>query len=173
VSGVALAAIGLWYDDYTAGGPNPVTPNLINVLGYTTGVEANDTLLKTTFPYVQAPWSGFGKCGGPMTSGNPTGIGSFGSMNIGAPSLSMMQNFPNPVKDRTTIKYRVAEEMPVTITVYDMSGKKVTTLVSNPKAAVGNYEVTWNAEGLSSGVYFATLVSNKYMVQTIKMVVSK
>jgi hypothetical protein len=59
VSGVALAAIGLWYDDYTAGGPNPVTPNLVNVLGYTTGVEQNDTTFKPAFPYVQAPWSGY------------------------------------------------------------------------------------------------------------------
>jgi hypothetical protein len=172
VSGVALAAIGLWYDDYTAGGPNPVTPNLVNVLGYTTGVEQNDTTLKTAFPYVQGPWSGFGKCGGPVVNGNPTSIGSFGALNIGAPSLSMLQNFPNPVKDRTTIRYRVAEEMPVTINVYDMSGKKVATLVNEPKQA-GNYEVTWNAEGLSSGVYFASLISNKYAVQTIKMVVTK
>jgi hypothetical protein len=57
VSGVVLAAIGLWYDDYVSG--NPVTPNLVGVLGYTTGVEANDTTFKPAFPYVQAPWSGF------------------------------------------------------------------------------------------------------------------
>ncbi|MES2512958.1 MAG: DUF4331 domain-containing protein [Bacteroidota bacterium] len=59
VSGVVLAAVGLWYDDYTAGGPNPVTPMLGNVLGYTTGVEHNDTTFKAAFPYVQAPWSGY------------------------------------------------------------------------------------------------------------------
>jgi hypothetical protein len=58
VSGVALAAIGLWYDDYT-GGPNPVTPNLLGVLGYTTGVELNDTNFRAAFPYVQAPWEGY------------------------------------------------------------------------------------------------------------------
>jgi hypothetical protein len=59
VGGVVLAAVGLWYDDYTSGGPNPVTPNLVNVLGYTTGIEANDTTFKATFPYVQAPWDGY------------------------------------------------------------------------------------------------------------------
>ena len=59
VGGVVLAAVGLWYDDYTAGGPNPVTPMLGNVLGYTTGVEKNDTTFKAAFPYVQAPWSGY------------------------------------------------------------------------------------------------------------------
>ncbi len=59
VGGVVLAAIGLWYDDYPLGGPNPVTPNLLKVLGYTTGVEKNDTTFKVAFPYVQAPWSGY------------------------------------------------------------------------------------------------------------------
>ncbi len=57
VSGVVLAAIGLWYDDYK-GGPNPVTPDLLNVLTYSTGVNANDTTFKTSFPYVQTPWRG-------------------------------------------------------------------------------------------------------------------
>jgi Domain of unknown function (DUF4331) len=56
VSGVALAAIGLWYDDF--GGTNPVTPNLVNVLTYRTGVNKNDTSFKATFPYVQSPWRG-------------------------------------------------------------------------------------------------------------------
>ena len=58
VSGVALAAIGLWYDDYTAGGANPVTPNLLGVLTYRTGVNQNDKPFKTSFPYVASPWRG-------------------------------------------------------------------------------------------------------------------
>src|SRR5438046_10747411 len=57
VSGVVLAAIGLWYDDYK-GGPNPVTTGLVNVLTYNTGVNTNDTTFKVSFPYVQTPWSG-------------------------------------------------------------------------------------------------------------------
>ncbi|MCC6281940.1 MAG: DUF4331 domain-containing protein [Saprospiraceae bacterium] len=58
VAGAALAAIGLWYDDYTVGGTNPVTPDLVNVLTYRTGVNQNDKAFKTTFPYVASPWSG-------------------------------------------------------------------------------------------------------------------
>jgi len=57
VSGVVLAAIGLWYDDFTAGG-SPVTPGLLHVLTYNTGVNTNDTSFKTSFPYVQTPWRG-------------------------------------------------------------------------------------------------------------------
>ena len=57
VAGVALAAIGLWYDDYTVGG-SPVTPKLVNVLSYNTGVGKNDKPFQTSFPYLAAPWSG-------------------------------------------------------------------------------------------------------------------
>lgn len=59
VSGVALAAIGLWYDDYPGGTASPVTPALQNVLAFSAGVTKNDTTFKSSFPYVQAPWSGF------------------------------------------------------------------------------------------------------------------
>ncbi len=60
VSGAALAAIGLWYDDYTPGSsPTPVTPNLIKVLSFNAGPIANDTTFKPSFPYVQTPWRGF------------------------------------------------------------------------------------------------------------------
>ncbi len=58
VGGVALAAIGLWYDDYAVGGANPVTNQLVNNLSFSTGVEKNDTTFKTAFPFVQTPWSG-------------------------------------------------------------------------------------------------------------------
>jgi hypothetical protein len=60
VSGVVLAAIGLWYDDYNPKDPaaSPVSNQLVNVLQYSTGVEKNDTTFKTSFPYVQIPWRG-------------------------------------------------------------------------------------------------------------------
>ena len=59
VGGVVLAAIGLWYDDYTVGSPNPVTPKLLSTLTFNTGVTKNDTLMKASFPYVQTPWRGY------------------------------------------------------------------------------------------------------------------
>ncbi|MDP5169252.1 MAG: DUF4331 domain-containing protein [Bacteroidia bacterium] len=60
VSGIVLAAVGLWYDDYTPSNPNasPVTNQLLNVLQYSTGVEQNDAPFKTSFPYVAEPWRG-------------------------------------------------------------------------------------------------------------------
>ena len=58
VSGVALAAIGLFYDDYIPG-QSPVTKNLVNVLSFNSGPTKNDTTFKPAFPYVQTPWRGY------------------------------------------------------------------------------------------------------------------
>lgn len=74
VSGVVLAAIGLWYDDFDPNDPNasPVTQDLLDVLTYSTGVESNDAPFRSGFPYVQMPWSGTGVCGGePVTYQQP------------------------------------------------------------------------------------------------------
>ncbi|TLV01583.1 DUF4331 domain-containing protein [Dyadobacter luticola] len=57
VSGVVLAAVGLFYDDATA--TAPVSPQLINVLSFTSGPTKNDAALKGTFPYLANPWRGF------------------------------------------------------------------------------------------------------------------
>jgi hypothetical protein len=58
VSGVALAAIGLWYDDYPGTG-SPVTQRLQWVLGFNAGITQNDAPFQATFPYVAAPWRGY------------------------------------------------------------------------------------------------------------------
>ena len=60
VGGVVLAAIGLWYDDFTPGvTASPVTPRLMSTLGFNAGVTKNDTTLKAVFPYEQTPWRAF------------------------------------------------------------------------------------------------------------------
>jgi hypothetical protein len=168
VSGVALAAIGLWYDDYVSG--NPVTTDLLDVLTYTTGVEANDTAFKTTFPYVQAPWSGFGHCGG--TPAVMTGIHGFG-IDVGAPGSVMAQNYPNPATDVTTFKYHVSSPARIRLEIFDISGQKVATLINNEMRQGGEYEVKWNVEGLAAGVYVAALTSDGALIQSMKVTVAK
>ncbi len=59
VGGIALAAIGLWYDDYTATSTSPVTGRLTNALQFNAGPKQNDTTFLTAFPYVQQPWRGY------------------------------------------------------------------------------------------------------------------
>lgn len=58
VGGVALAAIGLWYDDFTGTG-SPVTNKLVRTISFKSGPTTNDTTFRTSFPYVQTPWRGF------------------------------------------------------------------------------------------------------------------
>ena len=166
VSGVALAAIGLWYDDYTSG--NPVTQDLLDVLGYTTGIEANDTTYKTSFPYVQAPWEGFGQCGGQgvMLSSSPFGMG------VGAPSMVMMQNYPNPANTTTTFKYNVSSASRVSLDIYNVSGQKVASLMNNETKYPGMYEMVWNCEGVANGNYIAVLSSDGVAMQSVKVNVS-
>jgi len=171
VGGVVLAAIGLWYDDCVSPFNAPVTPKLLATLGYSTGIQANDTTFKTSFPYAQTPWNGYGKCGGPTAINGPiTSINQFG-VGVSAPSLSMI-NYPNPFKGHTTFKYKVAEAAPVTISIYDLSGKKVGVVMSEVKAA-GSYEVSYDAENLSSGIYVATLSSGSRAIQSVKISVVK
>jgi len=87
VAGVVLAAVGLWYDDFDPmTSPSPVTEQLLNVLSYTTGVEANDKAFNSTFPYLALPHSGTGDCSGTIVPGddNRATVGNlFVSSNTG------------------------------------------------------------------------------------------
>jgi hypothetical protein len=71
-------------------------------------------------------------------------------------SVSLYQNYPNPLNPSTTIGYRLPLAGEVTLTVYDLHGRAVATLVDGTEQA-GRKQVTWNATGVSSGVYFYRL----------------
>jgi Secretion system C-terminal sorting domain/PQQ-like domain len=62
------------------------------------------------------------------------------------------QNYPNPFNPSTTIKYQLSSSGIVTLKVYDILGREVTTLVNEFKSA-GSYKINFNASNLSSGVY--------------------
>lgn len=74
---------------------------------------------------------------------------------------SLEQNFPNPFNPVTTIKYSIAKEDHVNLTVYDISGSKVAELVNEYKPS-GNYSVQFSAGRLASGIYFYKLKSGNY-----------
>jgi hypothetical protein len=153
VSGVALAAIGLWYDDYIAGSPIPVTPDLLDVLGYTTGIEENDTAFRSSFPYVQLPWEGTGKCSGrELNYTQPTLLGpSTGFLGVNAPQ-AFATAFPSVFHEQTNVRYRINTAAKVEIAVYDLRGTMLKSLV-NKAHAPGEYTVGWNAAGLAAGTY--------------------
>ncbi len=80
-----------------------------------------------------------------------------------------MQNYPNPFNPGTVIGYRLPENCAVRLIVFDILGREVATLV-NEKQVPGNYEVTFEAKNLPSGVYFYRLIADDF-VQTRKLVV--
>jgi DNA-binding beta-propeller fold protein YncE/fibronectin type 3 domain-containing protein len=71
------------------------------------------------------------------------------------------QNYPNPFNPTTTIEYAMPQAGVVTLKVYDVLGREVTTLVNERKAA-GNYAVPFNGSGLASGVYFYKLTAGNF-----------
>ena len=71
--------------------------------------------------------------------------------------FALAQNFPNPFNPSTTIAYDVAAEGNVDLSVYDVLGRRVVTLVSG-HTEPGRYAVTWNAHAVATGVYFARIV---------------
>lgn len=86
----------------------------------------------------------------------------------GIPSeFSLKQNYPNPFNPTTIIEYSVAKSSYVTLKVYDAIGKEVKSLYKGQQKP-GNYKTEFDAQELSSGIYFATLKTENY-VSTIKM----
>jgi flagellar hook assembly protein FlgD len=68
-------------------------------------------------------------------------------------NFRLFQNYPNPFNPATTIKYQLRNASDVQISIYEISGNLVKTLVNDYKTS-GYYQVIWDASDLSSGVYF-------------------
>ncbi len=77
-------------------------------------------------------------------------------------AFSLSQNFPNPFNPATTIRYELPLASEVRLGVYDLLGREVTVLVNERKAA-GVHEISFDASGLSSGVYFCRLRAGDYV----------
>ncbi|MFZ4619338.1 MAG: T9SS type A sorting domain-containing protein [Bacteroidota bacterium] len=83
-------------------------------------------------------------------------------VNVAAPNVfALDQNFPNPFNPTTSISYQLPKSGLVTLTIYDMLGKEIASLVNEVKEA-GTYSVQFNATPLSSGVYLYRLQSNEF-----------
>jgi hypothetical protein len=81
------------------------------------------------------------------------------------------QNYPNPFNPITKIGFEVPKEGNVSLKIYNLAGREVATLIDKYVSA-GAYEVEFNAEGLSSGIYYYRLKSNDFN-QIKKMILIK
>ncbi len=87
--------------------------------------------------------------------------------NIAVNTFSLSQNYPNPFNPSTKIKYSLAKASHVNIIIYNTIGQKVQELVNRYEAA-GHHEAIFNAEGLSSGLYFYRIETPGF-TKTMKM----
>jgi uncharacterized delta-60 repeat protein len=85
--------------------------------------------------------------------------------------FSLAQNYPNPFNPSTVISYGLSNDAYVVITVYNLLGKKISSLVNEFQPA-GSYNVTFNAANLPSGTYIYTIKAGSY-VSSKKMVLMK
>ena len=89
---------------------------------------------------------------------------------------ALLHNYPNPFNPVTTLSYDLPEDALVNITIYDMMGRQVSTLVNSQQSA-GYKSVQWNAtnnagQPVSAGLYLYTIQAGEFR-QTRKMVLLK
>jgi hypothetical protein len=70
--------------------------------------------------------------------------------------ITLHQNFPNPFNPSTTISFSLPAAQPVTLSIYDVMGRRIAQLVNEQKSA-GTHTVQFDASGLASGMYFYRL----------------
>ncbi|GAB6282951.1 MAG: hypothetical protein STSR0008_17050 [Ignavibacterium sp.] len=75
-------------------------------------------------------------------------------------SYELLQNYPNPFNPNTIISYQIPTESYVTLKIYDILGREITTLV-NERKNIGKYSIEFSADSknLSSGIYFYELIT--------------
>jgi len=116
----------------------------------------------------------------PTPNGGCINMGAYGGTNqaaVSSPitiiepllvrSFSLAQNYPNPFNPLTTIDYELPITNFVNLTIYNLLGQKVATLV-NQKQPAGRYQIQWNASGCASGVYYYHLTAGSF-VETKKL----
>ncbi len=87
------------------------------------------------------------------------------------PGTVSMYNYPNPFNPETTVRYQLVESGKVSIEVYNIKGQKVAVLLDKEQEA-GEHDLTWDAAGMNSGIYFISLTSGEYQ-KTNKVILLK
>jgi hypothetical protein len=80
----------------------------------------------------------------------------------------LFQNYPNPFNPVTTINYKLSTSGFVTVRIFSVSGKEISTIVNQQQGA-GSYSIKYFAENISSGIYFYSLYVNGNLSDTKKL----
>jgi hypothetical protein len=108
----------------------------------------------------------------PRTNSDFVGVVTGVEDEVAVPEeYSLKQNYPNPFNPTTTIEYSLPEAGIVKVSIYNVLGQQITTLVNQFKSK-GSHKVTFDAKNLPSGIYFYKMESNNF-VQTKKLMLLK
>ncbi|MGH2569234.1 MAG: DUF4331 family protein [Bacteroidota bacterium] len=175
VGGLVLAAVGLPFDDATAGDYSDLaSPKLVAELTYNAGPTANDVALSSTFPYLANPHNGYSyvkQLTANPPGSPPTGINDFLGLSV-PQAFILEQNYPNPFNPSTQIRYVVSSPDVVRLKVYNALGQEIATLVDKEHKS-GTYTVTWDATGVATGTYFYRLEVGSQAVDVKKAMLLK
>lgn len=87
-------------------------------------------------------------------------------------SFNLLQNYPNPFNPETNIGYSLPKDALVTLKVYDMLGREVSSLVNGEFQKAGEYTVRFNSTGFTSGIYLYKISAGDFTM-TKKMILIK
>lgn len=161
-------AVGRFVDDQSFGNTGLIMTTIDGGITWTTlsmpSVASFSSVAKTNTAYYVV-----GSYGVILKSDHTTGISN---INLEVPaSYTLSQNYPNPFNPETNIKFSISQSGNVKLTVFDITGKEVESLV-NEKLSAGTYAYNFNTSNLPSGTYFYKIETDNF-VETKKMVLIK
>jgi hypothetical protein len=126
-------------------GSRPVGPGQVGTLSFETNSDDAEAQLSGSFQ---------------LNAGTESTIGTTTVRSLPS-DFALKANYPNPVRQSTTIEYDLPEETQVTLSVYNVLGQRVATLV-NEKMSAGQHEVSFDASRLSSGMYIYRIQAGSF-----------
>ena len=100
-----------------------------------------------------------------------SGYGISASLNIIPDTYILESAYPNPFNPTTTLSFALPTEGDIIISIYNLQGREVASLV-NGNMEAGYHSVVWNANNQSSGVYFVKMIAGEY-INTQKLMLIK
>ena len=87
-------------------------------------------------------------------------------------SFELLDNYPNPFNPSTTIGFKLATDSHISVSVFDVLGRKVATLTDQPYS-IGTHQITWDASAVSSGQYIYRMEADGKLIGSKAMVLVK
>jgi len=86
-------------------------------------------------------------------------------------TVTLHQNYPNPFNPSTTIRFDLRRAADISLSIYDITGREVATLLSRQRMSAGRHQLEWNAGEASSGIYFYRLnVNGQQMTRKMTLI---